>query len=238
MASALRALPNQRPPSASLDLKVALDGLQQTCRALAPSSTIIRDTLSTVHDESKTLVRRLEVLRNLREQGTAGCEALHDVLVSPPSDFVGRKLRLLRHECLYMLARASRTLPALGDSIALSLTAYRQQYRSLESLEEGVAIRWPAFVVLGASKCGTSSIVRYLLRQPDMIFQSRSGGVETPTEDTCADMGVWDDLEVHVSRRLHVHHVVRSVVCAPSCCRLTPPPPLARSLSLSFTEDV
>ena len=210
MASALHALPNQARPSASIDLSVALNGLAQTCHVLAPSSTIIRDTLSIVHDESHTLVRRLEVLRDLRELGTAGCEALHDVLVSPPSDFAGRRLRLLHHECLYMLVRASRVLPTIPDGLTLSLTKYRQQYRSPESLEEGIAIRWPAFLVLGASKCGTSSIVRYLLRQPDVIFQSRSGGVEKPVEDTCSDMGVWDDLEVHVS----FQPPPRSLLCA------------------------
>ena len=61
----------------------------------------------------------------------------------------------------------------------------------------------PDFLILGAPKCGTTSLVQYLLRVPGIQFSSRHGGSVDGSEDNIFDPGTHDPMEVHVFDRTH-----------------------------------
>ena len=75
-------------------------------RDVAAVDAALTAAVQVVHDSKLPLVRRLEVLRVLRDAGPVGVHAMLQLLASPPRSCSGRTLRLLRHELLYMLARA------------------------------------------------------------------------------------------------------------------------------------
>uniref|UniRef100_A0A7S4KR35 Sulfotransferase domain-containing protein n=1 Tax=Guillardia theta TaxID=55529 RepID=A0A7S4KR35_GUITH len=57
----------------------------------------------------------------------------------------------------------------------------------------------PDFMLLGSSKCGTSSVIRYLLAVPEVSLASRVGMIETQEEiQDVSDEGNFDPLETHI----------------------------------------
>ena len=56
-----------------------------------------------------------------------------------------------------------------------------------DAMKDGRQIA-PNFMVLGASKCGTSSLVRYLTAMPGIAFASRLGGQVCVHMKICAHM--------------------------------------------------
>jgi len=58
-------------------------------------------------------------------------------------------------------------------------------------------LRHPDFFLIGASKCGTSSIARHFLAHPKIAFQSRTGGMMGEQDDLSTNIGKWDDMETH-----------------------------------------
>ena len=79
----------------------------------------------------------------------------------------------------------------------------------------------PHFMLLGASKCGTSSLVRYLAAMPCVALASRLGGIVGLQQCDERDCGVFDPLETHVFD-FPPHQAPRELVQA-QCALYAPP---------------
>jgi hypothetical protein len=196
MLTAIEQLKLQPRPAEVIDCKHLLDGLNRIRDVLRPRDSKFRSILERVYDVDMPLAQRLEVFRGLRDMGNAGLRVMKGVVEAPPIDLDGKNLRLLRQEILYMIARAEeleRIFPKTQETVKRCLRDEIGQ--ECGPLDDKM---WPDFMVIGASKCGTSSIVRYLLHVGCISFHARSGCVCTPAEDVSTDMGRWDALESHV----------------------------------------
>lgn len=166
---------------------------------------VIRTILDVRHH---TLADRFERIRELSFMGDFGIETMVRFLVRLPRVMQIKNGWLFRYELLYFLVRRNRVSTTFTRRIMNAMTASvidvdDQDITTGKPIElqstypgiEGTA--WPHFMILGASKCGTSSLARYLLAEPSFVFQSRAGGAITLDDAECRDMGKWDTLEVH-----------------------------------------
>eukprot|EP00960_Hanusia_phi_P064663 765863-Hanusia_phi.AAC.5 len=82
-----------------------------------------------------------------------------------------------------------------------SLKGWRENivHEANQLVEAGERKISPDFMLLGSSKCGTSSVIRYLLAVPEVSLASRVGLIGTQEEiQDVSDEGNFDPLETHI----------------------------------------
>ena len=189
LKEAILRLPLRSVPSSKMDTAKALNGCHRlvhllgfkqdeiSCSNVSRSASVPL-TMETVCNDSLVLSNRLEAIRDLRGAGDEGMDAMRTLML--PEEAL-----LLQLEAQYMMSRVGHyeTIP---KGVLWSCCSNTEKLRHPDF-----------FFLIGASKCGTSSIARHFLAHPQIAFQSRTGGMRGEQDDLSTNIGKWDDMEIH-----------------------------------------
>jgi hypothetical protein len=205
----------------------AKDGPRPTpSTGMANATGEIRNPRSVLEDESESLFSRRDAVKRMLREGKR-----HDVLKCLNAGMLQPNI-LLALEVAHQLGPMEvfgqeknkevevEDVQDLNGGIEMAAHQLFARFRRLgaairlieeEDTDNGREVyHSPDFLILGAPKCGTTSLVQYLLRVPGLQFSSRHGGSVNGVEEEeiaeaveVGDVGMHDPMEVHVFDRTH-----------------------------------